>query len=174
VASNFSRIIACWVFGLLIHAAPSSAAEQWVTGTVTSVHDGDTATVRTSANKRLRVRFYGVDAPERATEDWPEQAYAQEAAAFMRKLILNDRVKVRLVGERTYQREVGEIFTDGRSASRELVREGLGWWNAKFARDDLELKRLETAARRDRRGLWKSARPIPPWKYRNQHRRRRN
>lgn len=150
----------------------AGAAETFVNGTVTKVHDGDTATVVTKNNKTLQVRLYGVDAPELATKHWPEQAYAQAAARFMRELLINSPVKVRLLGERTYHREVGEIFVNGRSASRELVRRGFGWWNARYARDDIDLKRLETAARREKLGLWRAARPVPPWTFRNQHRRR--
>lgn len=136
------------------------------------MHDGDTATLVTAAGRILRVRFYGVDAPERQTEDWPDQPYAAEAADFSRRLLLERPVTVRLTGERTYRREVGEIFIDGKSATRELVRAGLGWWNARYARDDHDLERLEKAARQARRGLWRDAQVIPPWKFRGRYRRR--
>jgi micrococcal nuclease len=167
-----SRRGAIALIGLLWAVFPSiGVTEEWVKGTVASVHDGDTATVVTDDRKSLRVRFYGVDAPERATEYWPDQAYAQAATKFMRKLILNRTVKVRLTGERTYQREVGEVFVEGRSASNELLRAGFGWWNSKHARDDEDLQRLEAAARRSKIGLWQAARPVPPWQFRYQHRR---
>ncbi len=159
---------------LCVLAAPISAREEWVNGTVASVHDGDTATVVTDDRRSLRVRFYGVDAPERANEDWPDQAGSVPASEFMQKLLRNKAVSVRLTGEQTYKREVGEVFVDGRSASRELLRAGFGWWNTKHARDDLDLQRLEAAAKRAKLGLWKMGRPVAPWQYRNQHRTRRD
>lgn len=89
---------------------------------------------------------------------------------FMRKLILAREASVRLTGEKTYSRLVGEIFVDGRSASRELLREGLGWWNARYAVRDSDLERLEKGARQGRKGLWRAASPEAPWDFRERHR----
>lgn len=164
---------ALFLFGLLLlGAAPAGWAEEWVDGKVVSVTDGDTVVVETRRKDVLRVRFYGVDAPETATEHWPTQAYGEAASRFMQQLVGGRAVSVRLTGERTHGREVGEVFVEGRSASRELLRAGLGWWNTKFARHDGDLERLEQAARLTRRGLWQEAAPVPPWQYRARHRRR--
>ncbi len=157
-------ILLAWCAGAFAHA------EEWVSGNVVSVHDGDTATVVTTDRKTLRVRFYGVDAPERENEYWPNQAFAREAQQFMQKLIDHKLVAVRLTGERTYQREVGEIFVDGRSASRELLRAGFGWWNTRHARLDSDLERLEAQARQRKVGLWRDGKSIAPWRYRAQYR----
>jgi micrococcal nuclease len=148
-------------------------AEEWRKGTVIKVHDGDTATLESAHGRLLRVRFYGVDAPELATEDWPDQAFGREAGAFMRKLLLHQRVSVRLTGERTYGREVGEIFVAERSASQALLEGGFGWWNAKFAPHNSVLAQLEKTARRAKRGLWRDRAAIPPWQFRQRHRSRR-
>jgi len=160
------------VHGVWLLAAWCAAvgAEEWVSGNVVKVHDGDTATVITEDRKTLRVRFYGVDAPERENEYWPNQAFAADAQQFMQKLIHNQPVVVRLTGERTYQREVGEIFVDGRSASRELLRAGLGWWNTRYARQDSDLERLEARARQRKAGLWRDAKALAPWRFRAQYR----
>lgn len=159
---------------VLFFVAGVVGADEWVQGQVVNVHDGDTATVATRDGKTLRVRFYGVDAPERATEYWPDQAFGKEAGDFMTDLLLNHAVKVRLTGEHTYQREVGEIFIADRSASRELLRVGLGWWNRPFARKDATLRRLEQRARKAHIGLWRDKRPLAPWRYRKQYHSREN
>jgi len=147
------------------------AVDEWVNGRVVHVTDGDTAVVETGG-RSLRVRFYGVDAPERANRDWPAQPYSRAAAEFMQKLLGGRAVRVRLNGDRTHGREVGEIFVDNRSASRELLRAGLGWWNDRFAANDAELARLQREARAARRGLWRDANPVAPWAHRRTHRRR--
>ena len=144
----------------------------WTSGQIVAVHDGDTATLKRTDGVRIKIRFYGVDAPELATRDWPEQAHAREAARFMQNLLLDQRVSVRLTGERTYDRLVGEIFIDGRSAPRELLRAGHGWWNERYAARDSDLERLQQAARVARRGLWQATEPEPPWVFRSRHRRR--
>lgn len=162
-----------WIW-LLLACALQVAASEWIDGTVVRVHDGDTATVVTRDGHLLQIRFYGVDAPERASRDWPAQPYAQAAATFVRKLLLDLPVRVRLTGERTYGREVGEVFVAGRSASAAVVGAGLGWWNAKYAREDRTLAALERTARRARRGLWRAEHPEPPWRFRGRHRRPRS
>jgi len=161
---------------MVLAAAPWAAVDAarskagWVSGRIVDVHDGDTATLVTSDGRRIKLRFYGVDAPELATHQWPEQAHAREATLFMRKLILEREASVRLTGEKTYSRLVGEIFVDGHSASRELLREGLGWWNERYAVRDSDLERLERGARQGRKGLWRAASPEAPWNFRERHR----
>lgn len=161
-----ARIAAGWLLCLL---AFSAGAGEWVNGEVIKVTDGDTVVVRTARGALLRVRCYGVDTPEEANQYWPEQPRSVEAKQFMQRLLLTRVVTVRLTGDRTYGREVGEIFVDGRSATREVIRAGLGWWNRKYARQDFDLRRLEDRARTARMGLWADRNPIPPWEYRHHY-----
>lgn len=156
----------------LAFASATCAAEQWVEGTVVYVNDGDTAVVDVEG-RSLRVRFYGIDAPERQNRDWPAQPYSRVATDFVRALMLERTVRIRLTGERTHAREVGEIFVDGRSASRAIVAAGLAWWNDKYAAEDSELAALQRDARSARRGLWQQAKPVAPWVHRARHRRAR-
>ena len=51
-------------FILIIISTPGLAALRTVTGTVTKVSDGDTIHITTPEQTKLRVRLYGVDAPE--------------------------------------------------------------------------------------------------------------
>ena len=162
---------ACWLL-LCLCALCARAAEEWVSGRVVSVTDGDTAVIETDRGRALRVRFYGVDAPEQEGRDWPAQAFSAASTRFMRELLGTRKVAVRLTGARTYGREVGEVFVDGRSASRELLRAGLGWWNRKYAPQDSDLGRLQEAARAARKGLWRDPEPVPPWVHRSRHRNR--
>jgi micrococcal nuclease len=160
---------ACWLL-LCFCALGAGAKEEWVSGRVVSVTDGDTAVIETAKGRALRVRFYGVDAPETENREWPAQPSSAAATRFMRELLGRRQVAVRLTGERTHGREVGEVFVDGRSASRELLREGLGWWNRKFAPKDSDLERLQERAQAARKGLWRDAEPVPPWVHRSRHR----
>lgn len=159
-----------WLILAGLLAFVSVEAESWLEGRVASVTDGDTAVVETTAREILRVRFYGVDAPETANRDWPAQPHADEAKAFMQDLIGGKAVRVRLTGERTYQREVGEIFVGETSASAAVVGAGLAWWNKKFAPSDRRLRQLQVAAKARGLGLWRDASPVPPWKHRARYR----
>ncbi len=145
-------------------------SEEWITARVVAVTDGDTAVVETRQKKIIRVRFYGVDAPETANRKWPAQPYSEAAKRYMGEQINARTVRIRLTGARTYGREVGEIFIQNRSTSRALVQVGLGWWNRKYAPHDDELARLQKAAQVAHRGLWADADPVPPWRYRARYR----
>lgn len=174
---DFTRVV-CALLLLVATLVGTSDAEArrtragWISGLIVAVHDGDTATLRRGDGARIKLRFYGVDAPELASADWPAQAHASEAARFMQNLILDEQVSVRLTGDQTYGRLVGEIFVDGRSAPRELLRAGYGWWNERYAARDSDLERLQQQARQARRGLWQAAAPEPPWTFRARYRRR--
>ncbi|MEE8575482.1 MAG: thermonuclease family protein [Thermodesulfobacteriota bacterium] len=147
---------------------------QGYTGTVTRVFDGDTVAVRTKGGRTIKVRLYGVDCPERARRgEWSEQAGNKDATEFTRAFVFKKEVRVRLTGDKTHKRVVGEVFIDDTSLSSELVAKGLCWWNWKFAPDDTNLKGLQKKARAERIGLWKDGhltRPIPPWVHRRKKR----
>lgn len=147
------------------------AASTIFNGVIVAVDDGDTVVVQGLNGERKKIRFYGVDTPESEwIGKWPEQPYSQVAKAFTASYLSDQQVSVRLTGDSTYSREVGEVFVNGYSVSKELVRQGLAWWNSKYAADDLDLKRLEDAARKQKYGLWKDSNPTPPWEWRRKHR----
>jgi len=145
-------------------------------GVVIRVRDGDTVVIKLSMGARqidddddglIEVRFSGIDSPESAwPRNWPEQPYSTESKDFTRTLIEGKEVTARLKGDVTYGRFVGEIFIDGRSLNRELVRSGLAWWNKSYETYDLDYQRLELAARAQKIGFWADANPVPPWKWR--------
>ena len=148
----------------------ASGTDILFSGVVIQVTDGDTAKVRGSNGQTKDIRFFGVDSPEKEWPGrWPDQPFCHEASKFMSDLILNKVVMVRLNGDSTYSRDVGELFIDGKSASKELVRAGLGWWNKKYAPNYSELKKLENEARARKIGLWSTPNPEAPWHYRRRH-----
>ena len=163
-----------YVFAIcvLLWLATSAAQQSKIlNGTVVRVADGDTFFVDTGHGAWIEIRLYGVDCPERAWEDrWPAQPWSDQAKQFIISKALNQKVSIRLTGERTHGRDVGEAFVNGQSLSRELLRAGLAWWNKKFARYDQDLERLETQAKAARLGIWSTPNPIPPWRHRYNHR----
>jgi endonuclease YncB( thermonuclease family) len=66
-------------------------------GTVTRVADGDTVTVITSNHTKLRIRMFGMDAPEtpKGTK-FPGQPYGKEAEAYRKQLVEGKHVKVEI------------------------------------------------------------------------------
>lgn len=133
-------------------------------GRVVGVSDGDTIEVM-RAGKAARVRLDGVDCPE------ARQPYGTRAKQFTSELAFGKTVAVQIRNIDQYGRIVGEVvLPDGRSLNRELVRNGYAWWYRRYSKDPV-LQQLEEEARRERRGLWRDRKPIPPWEFRATRRR---
>lgn len=135
------NIIRAIMLILLILAVPSPAQS----GQVERVIDGDTIIV-----DGVRVRIWGVDAPERG------QPYSRQATMFTRRQALGQDVTLIDHGRDRYGRTVAEvILPDGRDLGQDLTRQGLARWKPKYARRAFHLKNSQTRAQAQRRGQWR-------------------
>jgi endonuclease YncB( thermonuclease family) len=138
--------VAAWLFALVFLGAPPSPASEF-TGRVVGIADGDTLTVREDGGAAIRIRLWGIDAPERG------QAYTSVAKRYLSSLAFGKMVRVLVRDQDRYGRTVAEIILpDGRNANQEMVRAGYAWWFRRYAPDDGVLEQLETEARQARRG----------------------
>ena len=151
------------MFFILFVSSYSEKYMEIFKGRVISVADGDTLTVK-AKEKKIRVRLFGVDSPEK------KQEHGKEARNFTVLMLYNKVVEVKVVSIDQYGRVVGDIFLeDGRSFNHEIVKNGYAWWYSYFAPNNKELKELEYVARSKKIGLWKSNNPEAPWKYRKRN-----
>jgi len=150
----------------LLLLAPTSYAQvepgQSFTGKVTSVIDGDTYEVDRPAGPVVKVRLWGVDAPE---FDQPYGVKARDAAV---RYIARKTVGVRVKDVGRYGRAVAQINIRGGNLGQMLVQDGLAWHYEEYAPNATQLARLERQARNAGLGLWSQASPIPPWEWRDQ------
>ena len=146
--------------------------EFYANGTIIDVMDGDTARLKLSmgigsdavdpdGDNIVLIRFAGIDTPESRNRRWEAQPKSKEAKEAAEELLLDKEVTARLKGDKTYGRAVGEIFVDGISANRELVRRGLAWWNKKYEGFDLDYSRLQDEAKSKGIGIWEESDPVP-------------
>lgn len=131
-----------------------------VTGRVVSVADGDTITVLAAGNKQVKVRFDGIDCPEKS------QAFGQAAKQFTSNLVFNKTVSVDIKEQDRYGRSVGVVRIGETNVNMALVTNGLAWWYRAYAKDNEVLMRAEAKAKQQRIGLWADANPIAPWDFR--------
>lgn len=142
-----------FLVGLVLLLASSAGA---IEGKVVKVADGDTFTMIDESGQKVKVRFYGIDCPE------SDQPFGAEAGEFTSSLVLNQIVSVEVTGIGNYGRSIGIItLADGTNLNQALLAEGLAWWNHEY-NDQLDYAELESLARRDHLGLWKSRTSIPP------------
>lgn len=141
------------------------AAAERLTGRIIHVADGDTVTLLTGQNQSVRIRLSGIDAPEKRQ---PFGTRAREKMAFCAKgktAVVDTHKKDR------YGRQVGTVTVAGTDCGLELLKSGLAWYYAAYEKELPAAKRLpyrnaESAARRQKRGLWQDKNPQAPWDWR--------
>lgn len=159
-------------FFLLVFSVPSCATPRMEEGKVTRVADGDTLTLVTREGTKLKVRLYGIDAPEIRHEGVPGQPFGKEAKAALTELVLGRKVTLEIVDIDTHRRMVGIVRVSGADINREMVRSGLAWAYRRYlsAPYASEYIAAEKEAREKRLGLWKQANPDPPWNFKRRNR----
>lgn len=140
------------------------AQAELLTGTVTSVHDGDTITLQTDAGNK-KIRLAGIDAPE------IKQAFGTEARDALRQCVLNQSVTVDTTKHDRYGRSVGKVVLDGDDINLRQVTRGFAWVYVKYlgeltAEDRLKYQSAQEAAQQGRLGLWSQDLPKQPWLFR--------
>ena len=128
-------------------------------GEAIEVYDGDTITLL-AGDKKYRIRFYGMDAPEAGQE------YGIVSRDALREKILGKEVTVTVKNLDRYGRAVGKVAIGGRDINLEMVREGHAWYYKAYARNEYDLESAQDQARENSLGLWKNPSPTPPWQYR--------
>jgi micrococcal nuclease len=132
-------------------------------GTITKVVDGDTYFFQT-ANGTLKVRSFGIDAPE------GNQPFGKESRDFISKYMNRDAILV-THGHDQYKRTLSTLFIDGQDINLLSVKGGYAWHYKRYF-DDKQYAVAQENARRNKLGLWNLPNPIPPWNWRQVERQR--
>jgi endonuclease YncB( thermonuclease family) len=151
---------------ILCLSSSSLAHADTLTGKVVAVADGDTITVLPADKKQERIRFQGIDAPEKA------QAFGNVSKEHVASLVFGKTVTVEYAKRDKYGRIVGKVLLDGKDINLEQLRAGLAWFYKQYENELSEADRksyvsAETEAKAAKRGLWKDANPTAPWEFRH-------
>lgn len=131
--------------------------EQFYTGKITRVIDGDTFVMQTTAGS-IKVRLDGIDCPEN------KQPYSAESKAFLSKF-LNLECKIHKKGTDRYGRILGVLWVEGININLFMVQEGYAWHFKKYSKDNV-LAQAEVEAKVKKKGLWQEPNPVAPWDWR--------
>ncbi|WP_051284035.1 thermonuclease family protein [Desulforegula conservatrix] len=130
---------------------------------VIKVADGDTVTAVTEDGQPLKVRLFGIDAPEK------NQAYGQKSKKALSGMINRKEVDIEIVAGDKYGRSVGIIYLGNKTINEEMVKKGHAWVYRRYCSKS-ECRKwidLEEEAKRDKKGLWNDSDPLPPWEFRH-------
>jgi len=170
VRTRFPAVLLSACLSLLALSAPSAAPVRTVEGTVVRVFDGDTVSLVTREGTKLRIRLYGIDAPEVRHEKMPGQPFGKEAWDALEALVLGRRVTVRIVDVDAHKRLVGVVHLAGRDINLAMVRGGYAWAYRRYLPSPYASVYInaERKAREEKLGLWIQDKPEPPWEYKRQ------
>jgi endonuclease YncB( thermonuclease family) len=145
----------------------ASQTSQTLQGKVVTVLDGDTIIVLNENKKTFKVRFKGIDAPEKS------QAFGQQAKQKLSSLIFDRNVSVEWQERDRYQRILGKVENNGQDICLKMIETGYAWHYKRFQEsqqpsDRLSYTEAENRSRQQKIGLWHDPNPIPPWDYRSQ------
>lgn len=128
---------------------------------VIGVIDGDIIDVLTVDSETVRIRFNGIDAPERG------QPFGNSAKQTLSASIAGKMVRVVSYGDDKYGRVIGDIYLDDTLINLALVQAGMAWHYVRSTSDRDDLEEAEKQARELGTGLWQGERKaIPPWQWR--------
>ncbi|EAK2503032.1 thermonuclease [Campylobacter upsaliensis] len=139
--------------------------EKELTGKVSRVIDGDTIELLAKTSKtnpynhiaKLKIRLYGIDAPEL------KQAYGKEAKEFLSALVLKQEVSLIIENKDKYDRFVGTIFLKGQDINKEMVKNGYAHAYESFSKKYLA---EQADAKMFKLGLWQDEKAVKPSEFR--------
>lgn len=164
-----TKILCLSIFLLLaslIFSFPASLFANSFTGQCIDVADGDTITVQTQSQEKIKVRLSGVDCPETF------QVHGEKAKQYLSSLVSGKRVRIEPETLDQFGRTVGMVLVNGANINEMIVANGHGWvfrkyCTAVYCNDWLK---LEASARAAKIGLWEDANPKSPWEWRAEQR----
>lgn len=150
-------MFAIFIFSLSIIAVA-------VSGKVIRVSDGDTILIQ-SGSQKIRVRMYGIDAPEL------KQKYGEESKKYLEKRIMDKNVDIKVINQDQYGRKVGKVFYKNKDINLEMLETGNAWFYEYHAKHEKDYRKAFKNAKEQRLGLWKDKNPQNPRNFRLDHRR---
>lgn len=131
-----------------------------IEGKVIKVADGDTIAIQTLNNEKIKIRLYGIDAPEK------KQEYGIKSLDVLKKLSYGKTVDIEVKEKDQYGRTVGIVFLNGEEVNLKMIETGNAWYYKKYAKDQISYANAEAEARKNKLGLWSFDKQMSPWEYR--------
>ena len=157
------KITLILLFCILI---PAVAHCWW--GRCIKIIDGDTVTVLTPDMQKIRIRLYGIDAPEK------RQDYGARAKQALSELVGNKMVEVVAYDQDRYGRVVALIFPERSmiSANESLIASGFAWVYPRYCAEPFckIWANIEAKCKQEGVGLW-NQNATAPWEWRRNQKR---
>ena len=132
-------------------------------GKVVKVADGDTITILTDSKEQVKIRLFGIDAPEK------KQAYGEKSREFLSSLIAGKIVNIKEKHTDRYGSTVGVVYYNNTDINKKMVLNGYAWAYTRYSKDYVS---EHNKARASKFGLWADPNPIEPQDFRRASRKK--
>ena len=166
-SSHAKMIIAFLIAGIISFyfsdASSARAPIRTITGTVTKVSDGDTIQITTPEQTKLRVRLYGIDAPEMPKTNPPPgyvrvhgESFGKDCRKALEAKIMGKKIRMDIMDIDKSRQTFGIIWLGNRNINLEMIREGYAKAYDEYLKEPYrsEFRLAQKEARSSRRGLW--------------------
>ncbi|CAH2355554.1 probable endonuclease Lcl3p [[Candida] railenensis] len=129
-------------------------------------------------DQTLMIRLCGVDAPERAHFGKPAQPHSEEALQWLTDYVMDRKVRVTPYSIDQYKRVVARAqvwkWTGRKDVSAEMIRNGVGIvyearTGAEFGDNESWYRKLESRAKKFKRGVWGLKNMTTPGEFKKVH-----
>ena len=131
-------------------------------GEVVRVADGETLVLKDNDGLDVKVRLFGIDAPESS------QAYGKASTEALKELVAGKVISAKVIDIDQYGRRVCIVEAEGINVNAQMLAEGHAWYYAAYCNKRFcqEWEKLAEHAKNENIGLWKDPSAIPPWEHR--------
>ena len=112
---------------------------------IIKIYDGDTITTLTSQKEKIKIRLYGIDAPEL------KQPFGKASKRHLIDLISNKSLKINEKGKDKYGRTLAVLYNGDQDINAQMVIDGYAWAYDKFSKDYVAFQK---DAQLLKKGLW--------------------
>ena len=147
------------IISLLLMLCISSFAQRFQVKVV-GVSDGDTFTAINRDNLQLKIRVYGIDAPEK------KQAFGNKSKEALSNLIFGKNIVIDVQSQDKYGRFIAYTFApSGEDVSLLMLNQGMAWHYSEYDSSE-KYAAAEQSARKKKTGLWSDVNAVAPWAFR--------
>ncbi len=112
---------------------------------IIKIYDGDTITALTSQKEKIKIRLYGIDAPEL------KQPFGKASKRHLIDLISNKSLNINEKGKDKYGRTLAVLYNGDQDINAQMVIDGYAWAYDKFSKDYVT---FQQNAQLLKKGLW--------------------
>lgn len=151
------------ILSILSITSVYAATIRTVEATIIKVSDGDTVQAVTPEGTKLKVRLYGIDAPEAEKGNKKtgkiskhEEPFGKEAKHYLSSMIFKKNVRIDIIDIDRYRRMVGVIWLGDKNVNLEMIRAGMAEAYREYLREPYRKQfiQAEKEAKAIGKGIW--------------------